>query len=358
MSTKLFFISLLLCTQLLQAQVNNPGQVAQQGATDHANNDISNSVNNGLNKTEGAIKGLFKKKKTAATPASTSSSPTTTATATTAPGASAADADQGSLKTYANYDFIPGDAIIFEDDFTDDADGEFPAHWTLEKGQGIINKVGGVQAFFLTQGNYVRVGPRMKTPANYLPENFTIEFDFYPTQGSYSPTLLFDMPNDESRNISFGTEVETGYFTNNFSGAYPGDKEHFTGKWHHAAMIKKGNQLKCYVDQFRVLVIPDCGSCNVSKLNMGGIGSQESPIVFKNFRMASGGSMNMIGKKFTDAKIVTHGINFDVDKSTIKPESMGTLNKIVGILKDNPDIKFEIDGHTDNSGAAPHNLQL
>ena len=51
-------------------------------------------------------------------------------------------------------------------------------------------------------------------------------------------------------------------------------------------------------------------------------------------------------------------INFDIDKATIKPESMGTLNMIVGVLKDNPDIKFEIDGHTDNSGTAAHNLTL
>ena len=64
------------------------------------------------------------------------------------------------------------------------------------------------------------------------------------------------------------------------------------------------------------------------------------------------------GQKFTDAKIITHGINFDVDKSTIRPESMGTLNMIVKVMAANPDLKFEVDGHTDNSGSAPHNLQL
>jgi OOP family OmpA-OmpF porin len=68
--------------------------------------------------------------------------------------------------------------------------------------------------------------------------------------------------------------------------------------------------------------------------------------------------MNMIGKTFTEAKIVTHGINFDVDKSSLKPESMGTLNMILRVMKDNPGLKFEVDGYTDNSGQATHNLTL
>jgi OOP family OmpA-OmpF porin len=342
---------------LANAQVTDPKQVASQGATDHANNNISNGVNNSLDKTEGAIKGLFRKKpKTSkADTAKTATTPVATATAATT---AAPDTNPVSLKVYANYDFVPGDQIIFEDNFTDDADGEFPAHWKLNKGQGIVNKINGVQAFFLTEGNYVRVSPRMKTDNNYLPDNFTIEFDFYPTAGSYSPNLLFTAKDDESRNIEFGKEVGTGYFPNNLSGTYPGDQDNFDGHWHHAAMIKKGNQIKCYLDQYRVLVMPDCGECKVTSLDVGGIGTQDNPIVFKNFRIAAGGNMNMIGKKFTDNKIVTHGINFDIDKSTIKPESMGTLNMIVGVMKENPDIKFEVDGHTDNSGTAPHNLQL
>jgi outer membrane protein OmpA-like peptidoglycan-associated protein len=66
----------------------------------------------------------------------------------------------------------------------------------------------------------------------------------------------------------------------------------------------------------------------------------------------------MIGQKFTDAKIITHGINFDIDKASIRPESMGTLNMIVNVMKANPDLKFEVDGHTDNTGTPAHNLQL
>ena len=334
----------LACTVSIfaRAQVTDPKQTAGQSASDHVNNGVSNGINNSLDKAENGIKGLFKKKnKTPTTPAA---------------------GDEGSntpvsLKTYNNYDFVPGDQIIFEDNFVDDADGEFPTHWSLEKGQAVVNKIGGMQAFCLTEGNYVQVGPRMKTPDNYLPENFTIEFDFFPTDGAYSPGLLFS-GGDNAGQIFFGKEVSTSYFEKNFSADYPGDKDHFNGKWHHAAMIRKGNQIKCYVDQYRVVVMPDVSSSKITKLEVGGIGSTEAPIVFKNFRIAAGGNMNLIGKKFTDNKIVTHGINFDVDKATLRPEAMGTLNMIVGVMKDNPDLKFEIDGHTDNSGTVAHNLDL
>ena len=347
---------LIVVPTFMRAQVTDPKQVATQDASNHANNDVDNTINNGLNKTENGIKGLFKKKnKTGKDTAAAKGASATGANAETG-----SNATPTSLTAYSNYDFVPGEQVVFEDHFIDDQDGEFPAHWHLNKGQGIINKVAGEQAFFLTEGNYVRVAPRMKTEKNYLPENFTVEFDFYPTDGSYMPMLLFTTDKDEARNIQFGKEVSTGYFPNDFSANYPGDQEdaHYFGRWHHAAMIKKGTQIKCYEDQYRVLVIPECDDCKLSYVEVGGIGSADQPIVFRNFRIAQGGNMNLIGQKFTDAKIVTHGINFDVDKAIIKPESMGTLNMIVNILKTNSDLKFEIDGHTDNTGTPTHNLDL
>lgn len=275
---------------------------------------------------------------------------------------SSADGSVPTLKVYSNYDFVPGDKILFDDNFSDDQDGEFPAHWDLEKGQGIINVIDGVPAFCLTEGNYARVIPRMKT-SSYLTDPFTVEFDYFVKDGgAYGINVFLKSSEDKEGIVTFGTRggVSTGYFPRDFSADYP-DKEmsdkDFFGKWHHGALIYKNNQLKCYVDQYRVLVIPSVNLTPTS-LGFGGIGSNDDPIIFKNVRLASGGEMNMIGKKFTESKIVTHGINFDVDKATIKPESMGTLNMIVQIMKANPEIKFEVDGHTDNTGDAAHNLTL
>jgi outer membrane protein OmpA-like peptidoglycan-associated protein len=267
------------------------------------------------------------------------------------------------LKTYQNYDFVPGDTILFADDFTEDQDGEFPSHWNLDNGQAVVNKVNEAPAFFITEGNYAIVSPRMKTKS-YLTDPFTVEFDYYPTDGAYGPVLFLKHLNesgDEDRSdIHFSErgEVSTGYFPKDFSAPYPNeDDAAFWNKWHHCAMIFKNNQIKCYIDQNRILVIPNAGIAPIA-VAFGGIGSNEHPMIISNIRVAKGGQMNMIGKKFTESKIVTHGINFDIDKAIIKPESMGTLNMIVKVMKDNPDLKFEVDGHTDNTGDAAHNLTL
>ena len=56
------------------------------------------------------------------------------------------------FKAYQNYDFVPGDQILFEDDFSADTDGEFAAHWKLEAGQGAVNKMNGQTVLAMTDG--------------------------------------------------------------------------------------------------------------------------------------------------------------------------------------------------------------
>ena len=57
-------------------------------------------------------------------------------------------------------------------------------------------------------------------------------------------------------------------------------------------------------------------------------------------------------------KIVLRGINFDFDKSDIKPEFVPVLDEAVKILKENSDIKVIIEGHTDWTGTEKYNLGL
>lgn len=56
--------------------------------------------------------------------------------------------------------------------------------------------------------------------------------------------------------------------------------------------------------------------------------------------------------------IVLKNIFFDFDKATLRPESTLELENLKKILSDNPSIKVEISGHTDNKGSDEYNQKL
>lgn len=56
--------------------------------------------------------------------------------------------------------------------------------------------------------------------------------------------------------------------------------------------------------------------------------------------------------------IVLRNVFFDVNKATLRSESESELARLTDILKNNPTIKIQIDGHTDSDGNDDHNLKL
>jgi outer membrane protein OmpA-like peptidoglycan-associated protein len=58
------------------------------------------------------------------------------------------------------------------------------------------------------------------------------------------------------------------------------------------------------------------------------------------------------------ATIVLNNVFFETNKWELKPESMIELDRLVALLKGNPEKKIEIGGHTDNVGSDEANLTL
>lgn len=58
------------------------------------------------------------------------------------------------------------------------------------------------------------------------------------------------------------------------------------------------------------------------------------------------------------AKIVLNNIFFDSNKATLRKESALEIEKLMKLLNDHPELKIEIDGHTDNKGQDAINLKL
>ena len=58
------------------------------------------------------------------------------------------------------------------------------------------------------------------------------------------------------------------------------------------------------------------------------------------------------------AAVVLRNIFYETNKYELKPESQVELDKVVQLLKDNPTLKIQINGHTDNAGKPSDNMIL
>lgn len=323
----------------------------KQKAQERLNQKTDNTTDKALDKADPS-----NKTKSANTNSSTISSSNNTSGAIEATPAT----DKKTIAAYKNYDFIPGDKIIFQSQLEDETEGEIPSQLTLEKGQMDIQTEDGEKVVHVPKGPGASFTPRMAN-ATSVPEQFTIEFDFKDeTNGISGVSVNFGYrvgtygPDDVMQGVGF-QDVRANWKMGDAE--YPEDLKAATKKpmeWHHFAIAINKNIGKAYIDQYRVVSLNNLtGNPKEIVFDLNGYENQ----YIKNIRIASGG-IDLYKKITTDNKIITHGILFDVDKSAIQPSSMGTINKIFDILKKNDALKFEIDGHTDNSGSAAHNIAL
>lgn len=66
----------------------------------------------------------------------------------------------------------------------------------------------------------------------------------------------------------------------------------------------------------------------------------------------------VIAKVEDELRIVLENIYFDFNKWSVKEESSISLNKVIKVLKEHPEMKLVINAHTDNKGKGSYNLSL
>ncbi len=258
--------------------------------------------------------------------------------------------------TWAKYDFVPGDKIIFEDDLMGEENGEFPSRWDLVTGVAEVAEVDGDNVIFLRGGQPAIIPYLKNSDQDYLPDVFTIEFDIY-FGFEYATMYLYDRKNQKNPSGD-QDHMAIGY---NYLEIY-GSESHYPTKvtqkrWAHVAVAYTNGKFKAYLDDTRLL--------NVPRLDMNPSGitfysyhaSDDIPIYLKNIRIAEGG-VKYYDRLMEDGKIIANGIRFDVGKATLKPESMGIINEVVDLMKDHPDLNFSVEGHTDSDGDDALNMEL
>jgi OOP family OmpA-OmpF porin len=272
----------------------------------------------------------------------------------------------------SKFDFIPGEKIIFYDDFSSESVGDFPAQW-LTNGSGEIVTS---QKFPGRWFNMTKMGYYIPEVTEDFTDNFTIEFDFVPMNTANSETMF-----------GLSLYLLTGSLSEPGGGGEPGDagfqisldgdnlgwknwsmesEQRFNGtviypfksnvKYHISIWVQK-QRVRLYANESKVLdvprAIPSGRKPNIFRFDLR---DEVIPLI-SNFRIAAG-LPDMRNKLLKDGKIISYGIQFDVNSDKLKPESFSTLKEISDVLKENPGIRVKIVGHTDSDGDETSNLDL
>lgn len=274
-----------------------------------------------------------------------------------APKGAGPGGDGGKVSTVSTkFDYVPGDSVIFLDDFKLDDLGEFPSRWSLAIGTFEVAEMEGERWLRCTSPDGTI---RMKLPAMAkLPEFWTLEFDFYGTEPIASALTVrgvveggrtaWEATYPHDKNLAFRSgEI---YSTTPVEGLVA------VGGRHHVMLMARGTALKVYVDRQRVANVPDisayAGMPNQLEFRLW---AQTQPMI-TNVRFAEG--CRPAKDMLAAGKLVTYGIRFETGSDVVMPESAPVLRQVASYMEANPAVKLRITGHTDNVGTAASNLDL
>jgi OmpA-OmpF porin, OOP family len=261
--------------------------------------------------------------------------------------------------TAISADFIPGEKPVFFDDFSDMAGDEPPPHWKIRGGTPVLKVGGGVRQLTIAGRS-----PTVTANCAGIPANFTFETEMkYETPDRLWANWWFRGKNNSEvlRLLAFGHhngnvswEMHAGAETLG-QGGYDSD---FSKPDRYALWVQNG-RLRLYINGKRVLDVNQLNNLPAIErleLILENLGEQGAYGI-RNIRVAE--STPDFGQVISSSgRYVTHGILFDTDSDRLKPESAAVIKMIARSLEVNPALKLTIEGHTDSTGNADHNLEL
>jgi outer membrane protein OmpA-like peptidoglycan-associated protein len=295
------------------------------------------------------------------------------------------------LKAYSKYDFVPGEKIVYAEDFAQDVVGEFPLKWNTN-GTGEIVTIEGLPGKWLQ----ITGGTKYESPySNNLPENYTVEFDLVMEfkASMHVPSIEFLMVNNKAKSTyqpgmrlmiapqagTYSSDEEQNSIDrirlvsfNEKGERYLEGKDQLIGEFYkynhksipvHVAIWIQKERARVWINQTKVYDLPKAIPAGLVLTNVAleteyyGSSNENYKYFISNLKIAVA-APDTRSKLITEGKWSTTGILFDVNSDKIKPTSYGTLKEIATILTENADVKVKIIGHTDTDGDDAKNLDL
>ncbi|WP_062053494.1 OmpA family protein [Aquimarina longa] len=272
-------------------------------------------------------------------------------------------------------DFIPGNIILFQDNFINDIQGDFPAKWDTNGSGEIV---------VINTKKWLRLGGNSKyipLSKETLPENYTIEFDLL-TQGLDKKTsseawiklLLEDNTSFQKPKNWCMVELSPCQFIGSrgvvekvangqrqIRNAIGKDyRTVINGKSRISIAINK-TRMRVWMNENKIVDVPRLipQGANVFKIHTKGLRDaiDKDEVYISNFKIAKSGKDNR-SKLITEGRLSTNAILFKTGSATITGGSETIIKEIATALQNVPSIRIKIIGHTDADGSSENNKKL
>ncbi len=379
MKNIIFLLCLLTLSPSLMAQISIKDKIKNQ-THNRADRKADEGVSEGLDSVEDGMKSIFKKKNK--DEEGQDDDQQNEENVESKKEKSKIGKTSDALISYTKYDFVPGDQVLFFEDFSQDAIGDFPALWTTN-GSGEIRTTNLYPGKFLYMNSTDNVYNLMKDLT--LPVNYILEFDVIPSSmyetndGSHSFYMSLYKDDDDFLNDDLYPGKAGVHLTLSNSSwdvkAYSyevknskGDDYDVSGgselapvepdELNHVIIWVQNRRMRIYHKGQKVLDMPTLlpEKMNINRLRYS-LWSQDGHPYISNIRFTTA-APDMRSKLLTEGKLISYGIYFDINSDKVKPESYGSIKQIADILNENPDVNIKIIGHTDADGDDTKNLDL
>jgi outer membrane protein OmpA-like peptidoglycan-associated protein len=296
-------------------------------------------------------------------------------------GGSSTTTDPSGPKTisvYSKFDFVPGDKLMFFDDFSNDFIGDFPSKWNTNGGGEIVTVNESPEKWLeLIPGYNLRYIPDVPK----LPEEYTIEFDVLVVGVDRKTSSTARLRVSLSDDVKFKDGSNFVYAQLPFCQYSPIGitmESHIDGKREiysvvkadlrdevlnrpHVSIAVNKQRFRLWVNEEKHVDIPRIAPqgevLTTLKFHINNFKDGKERLFITNLKVAEGG-VDLRRKLISEGKISTNGILFDSGSANIQPASMGIIRQISQVLQQEGSMNLKIVGHTDSDGDDGTNMTL
>ncbi|MCW5517898.1 OmpA family protein [Muriicola sp. Z0-33] len=284
------------------------------------------------------------------------------------------------IQIYSKFDYVPGDKLLFFDDFDNDFVGDFPSKWNTNGSGEVVTINDSPQKWLkILPGHSTYYIPDVPS----LPEEYTIEFDILATgldrQTSSTATLQVELSANNTFKagdayayalIPFCQYSPIGVRVRNYDRQGGGseinnvvnaDLRQTVLNQPHVSIAVNKQRFRMWINERKYVdiprMIPAGNKITALKFHLNTFKDGKENLFISNLKVAEGG-LDLRRTLIADGRVSTNGILFDSGSANIQPQSMGIIRQISQVLQQERDMNLNIIGHTDADGNDAANMDL